>query len=257
MNTLPKFNHRLLVSCISLCSILLFFPARAQTFSEEELLSVLMTQEIDSNNNEEPDSLQISELQRSLREYLALAELAKKQGIADSRPMKARLYLQESQLLAIEYLRRQVQAYQPTDEDLRAVYDEQVSSFTEYHLRHILLKTEEQAIEVIKQLDRGVAFTKLAKKSLDYGNKNKGGDLGWARLNTWVPEFAEAAAKLKKGEYSGIPAKAQFGYHVILMVDEPRVPKDLPPFELVRAQLIELAKQKYLGQIQKNALVSP
>ena len=69
----------------------------------------------------------------------------------------------------------------------------------EIHARHILVATQAQAEDIIKQLDNGANFADLAKKySTDPGSVN-GGDLGWFKKTDMVPEFADAAFAMKDG----------------------------------------------------------
>ena len=60
------------------------------------------------------------------------------------------------------------------------------------------------------------------------------GDLGWFTLDTMVPPFAEAVARLGKGEISE-PVQTDFGWHVIRLNDS-RV-KAAPAFDEVREAL--------------------
>lgn len=91
----------------------------------------------------------------------------------------------------------------------------------EYSARHILVKTEAEAKDIIAQLGKGADFSKLAKeKSIDPGSKDKGGDLGWFSPATMVKPFSDAVADLQKGVgVSATPTQTQFGWHVIKLVD--------------------------------------
>lgn len=89
---------------------------------------------------------------------------------------------------------------------------------------HILVKTEQEAKDIIKLIDKSAKkedkFKELAKtKSQDPAGKN-GGYLGKFSVDQMVPEFSEAAAKLTKGSYSKTPVKTQFGYHIIFLKDK-------------------------------------
>jgi parvulin-like peptidyl-prolyl isomerase len=84
--------------------------------------------------------------------------------------------------------------------------------------QHILVKTEEQAREILNELKQGKSFEDLARtKSLCPSGK-KGGNLGWFGHGQMVREFQKAAFSLKKGEVSQ-PVKTQFGWHIIKVKD--------------------------------------
>ncbi len=86
-------------------------------------------------------------------------------------------------------------------------------------------KAEEEAKDLIKKLDDGEDFEDLAKKySDDEGTATNGGDLGFFSPDEMDDNFSEAALELKKGKYSSEPVKSQFGYHIILKVDEKEKP---------------------------------
>jgi peptidyl-prolyl cis-trans isomerase C len=78
------------------------------------------------------------------------------------------------------------------------------------------VQTEVQAKEVIVEIKKGADFGEVAKaKSLDPSGKQQGGDLGYFAREEMVPEFSEAAFKLKDGETTQAPVKSQFGWHII------------------------------------------
>ena len=81
-------------------------------------------------------------------------------------------------------------------------------------------RTEQEAKDIIAQLDKGADFATLAKdKTTDPSGKSNGGDLGYFTKQDMVPEFANAAFALKPGEYTKTPVKTQFGWHVIKLED--------------------------------------
>ena len=91
--------------------------------------------------------------------------------------------------------------------------------------RHILVATEEEALDVIAQLDNGADFAALAQDiSTDMGSAVDGGDLGYFALNgdttsKMVTEFSDAVRAQEIGVHSSAPVQSQFGYHIILVED--------------------------------------
>jgi peptidyl-prolyl cis-trans isomerase C len=130
-----------------------------------------------------------------------------------------------------------------TDAAIKSTYDEAAKNQkpeTEYHAHHILVPTEEEAKKALARVKGGEDFAKVAGEvSKDPGSK--GGDLGWFTKDRMVPEFGDAAAKLKPGELSE-PVKTQFGWHIIKL-DETRA-KTFPPLDQIKDQVARYVVQK-------------
>jgi peptidyl-prolyl cis-trans isomerase C len=150
-------------------------------------------------------------------------------------------YLRDKALM--ETLLGNVAKEAATDAAIKATYDEAAKNQkpeTEYHAHHILVPTEEEAKKALARVKGGEDFAKVAGEvSKDPGSK--GGDLGWFTKDRMVPEFGDAAAKLKPGELSE-PVKTQFGWHIIKL-DETR-PKTFPPLDQIKDQVARYVVQK-------------
>lgn len=125
-----------------------------------------------------------------------------------------------------------------TDQQLKAAYAEKAAAMKdqeEIRARHILVASEDEAKEVVKQLKKGGDFEKIAKdKSTDKGSGAQGGDLGYFTKERMIPEFATAAFKMKVGEISE-PIKTSFGWHVIKVEDRRKM--QAPTFDEMKDAL--------------------
>ncbi len=79
---------------------------------------------------------------------------------------------------------------------------------------HILVKTEQQAQQIMKRLTDGEEFAAVARRFSSCPSGKNGGDLGWFGKGMMVPEFEKIAFDEEVGKVVG-PIKTQFGYHVI------------------------------------------
>ena len=91
-----------------------------------------------------------------------------------------------------------------TDEELKEYFDENEESFFEpekVHARHILVETEQEALDIIAQLKEGIVdFSELAKEKSTGPSAENGGDLGFFTKGQMVKEFEDAAFALQPGE---------------------------------------------------------
>ena len=148
--------------------------------------------------------------------------------------------------LRLEYKRNQaVKDYvlkSIKDDEVKKYYEE--NTYGQVKASHILIKADvasdasdedkekaeaaakEKAENIIKKLDKGEDFAKLAKKnSDDEGTASNGGDLGYFDLDDMVSEFSDAVKELKKNEYTKEPVKTEYGYHIILKTGQKSKPK--------------------------------
>ncbi len=144
-----------------------------------------------------------------------------------------------------------------TDDKLKSLYDEFVKKVPpedEVRARHVLVKTEKEAKDIIEQLNKGGDFNKLAsEKSTDAASARQGGDLGYFTKTSMVPEFANAAFALKSGDYTKTPVKTDFGYHVIKVEDKRKTTP--PKLEAVKPQLIDMAANTYMEGLKKKVKI--
>jgi len=187
-----------------------------------------------------------------------LAQVAAKDGIAETDDYKRRLAAYQAKALRDSYLAEKI-APSVKEEEIKAAYDKESAKVTQterVRARHILVATEKEANDIEAKLKAGAKFEDLAKQySLD-GSKDYGGDLGYFTAPEMVPEFSKAAFALKVGEVSA-PVKTDYGWHVIRMDD--RKMGSAQPYDQVKSAiknvLVRDKVQALLASLQGTAKV--
>ena len=264
--------------CILLCAVLLLFSC-----SKKQEGKVLVNMEGEKITLDEfnkaldkipmnmkmlvaSESGKRSYLDNLITKKLLLRE-ARKEKIDSSKEFQDKFEEIKDQLLIESLLKKKLIAdAKGTDEELKAYYDAHKEEFKkdgEIDTRHVVVKTEDEAKQILAKAQKGEDFAELARKySLDPNAKASGGDIGYHPKGTLVPEYEAAAFKLKKvGQISGV-VKTQFGYHVIKL--EGMKPSTYVPFEEVKdfiKQKIGQEKQKelfekYIADLKKSAKIT-
>ncbi|GGF64602.1 hypothetical protein GCM10007301_25490 [Azorhizobium oxalatiphilum] len=170
-----------------------------------------------------------------LTDMTLLAQQAQAQKLDQTPEFTAKMnYLRTKALM--ETLMAEEAKKAVTEDAKRKTYDEfvkQTKPEEEVHARHILVDSEAKAKEIAAKAKAGGDFAALAKEN-SKDSAADGGDLGYFTKDQMVPEFAEAAFKLNKGQVSD-PVKTQFGWHVIKVEDKRQKP--VPTFEQVSDQI--------------------
>ena len=135
-------------------------------------------------------------------------------------------------------------------QDFYAKYLENFKTFQEFNASHILVKEEDDALQILEKLKIESEFSKLAKSYSIGPSKKNGGNLGWFRSGQMVKEFEEAVLKLKKGKITKKPVKTKFGYHIIMLNDI----RDSQPKKIndIKQQIVERIKQNSLSNLEKK-----
>ncbi|MEK9847065.1 MAG: peptidylprolyl isomerase [Rhodospirillaceae bacterium] len=197
-------------------------------------------------------------LDRLIDQQLILGE-AKKARL-DKRPdIERKLAYEKTKILNESYLEIVLEK-EVTAERIREVYNRAIAleeKREEIKARHILVKTEAEALDIINALKRGGDFISLAKERSTGPSGKNGGDLGFFTADQMVPPFSKAAYALRKGETSDKPVQTQFGWHVI-KVEDRRLAGARPFQELepqIREQLVTKAYEKIIQQFRKTAKI--
>ena len=136
-------------------------------------------------------------------------------------------YLEDRALRRIFLLQNVVPKVTP--DAVKKAYDAYVAAFQpidQVRAAHILVKTEDEAKDIKKQLDGGAVFADLAKaKSTDTGSGGQGGELGFFTKDQMVKPFADAAFAMTVGQISD-PVQSQYGWHIIKVEEKTKTAPD-------------------------------
>lgn len=235
------------------------FTVNGQTVSvaeQKELMKVLADRGV-------KDQKQQLEAARSiLAQEKLIEEAAKKANIAQDPAVKALIAERKTEIYSAELVRKNAAAHPLTDADLKKTYEEVKKQYdpNEIKVRHILVKTEQEAKDIIKSLNAGGDFAAIAKeKSLDQGTAAQGGEISFTNIRRIaIPGFAETAMALNKGSLLPVPFHSALGYHVIQLQDKREVP--LPSFDALKPQIQNLAAQRqaqqYMADLMRNAKIA-
>lgn len=204
----------------------------------------LATEDLGERLAQLPDERKRDEVINYLVDLKLGAKAAATAKIADTPDFAARLAYFREKVLLDQYLTAEGKKA-ATPEAAKKLYDETTKAMApeeEVNARHILVEDEAQAKAVAERLKKGEDFAKVAAElSKDPGSGKEGGSLGWFTKDRMVPEFAEVAFKLTKGQVSD-PVKSQFGWHIIKLEDKRAKP--LPDFAAVKPQIDQYLERK-------------
>jgi peptidyl-prolyl cis-trans isomerase C len=190
-----------------------------------------------------------------MTDMILVSKAAQDKKLGDTPEFKAKLDFARKKLL-MEAILKQAGTDAMTDAAMHQVYNDAVKTMSdeqEVHARHILIRAaagddkaskeaEDKIKAIIARLKKGEDFAKVASETTeDPSGKATGGDLGYFTKEQMVPEFADVAFKLDKGQISE-PVHTQFGWHVIKVEDKRKKPA--PSFDEVEPQIEQYVTRK-------------
>ncbi len=190
-----------------------------------------------------------------------MAQAAQKAGVEKDPEYQRMLDLAKKKLMINQWAKQQYEKTIVSESEAKEFYDKNAQKFMmpeQVHARHILLKDEKSAQELIDQL-KGLKGEELKKKFIELAKEKssgptgpKGGDLGYFTKDQMVVPFSKAAFALKKGEITPKPVQTQFGWHVIYIEDHKAAQKI--PFEQIKEKVIQnLKQQRFTERMKKES----
>jgi len=176
-------------------------------------------------------SMMTSQQQRKAINQLIERELyltlAKKEGIKNDPQFNIELQKIKENLMLDMWMKKRLENIRISNSEIWNYYINHDNKFHHSAMasaRHILVTTRDEAREIIRELEASsnlkAKFIQLAKTRSTGPSAKNGGDLGWFHKDQMVPEFSEAAFRLRKGEITHTPIHTPFGWHVIYLTDK-------------------------------------
>lgn len=190
-------------------------------------------------------------LERMIQQKLLIAE-GRKNKMAEDPAVVSRMKQVEDAIIGEIYLNKLIEK-NISPEFLQSQYDEFVAQnppAEQVHARHILLKTEADANNVIGHVAGGKKFEDAAREFSTGPSASSGGDLGFFKREDMVKPFSDAAFAMQPGEVSKAPVKTRFGWHVIQLVERRTV--EPPTFEELKPQLMQRAGRNVAADVMQQ-----
>jgi parvulin-like peptidyl-prolyl isomerase len=246
----------LAISSISLNAADYYGTVNGEKITKQDIAIVLRNPNVNFNSLPKKSKNQVLD---QVIEKKLLTEKAVKSGVDADVAYKDALVKLKRDLALEVWMQKEYKKVIISDKDKKAYYNKNKAKFkipAMLEARHILTKTEKEAKDIIKSLNKASKkkdeFIKLAKTKSVGPTAPKGGYLGKFPETKMVPEFSKAAKLLSKGQYSKTPVKTQFGYHVIFLED--KVATQTVSFDKAKGRITQtLLQQKFRAHIKKQA----
>jgi peptidyl-prolyl cis-trans isomerase C len=189
-------------------------------------------------------------IMRNLVTLELLAQEGKKLHLDQDPAVQAQIRLRTNDILARSVVQKYVaENAVVTEEAIRKYYEASKDTYTvgeQITASHILVKTEREAQEVLRELKQGKDFASVARAKSIGPSASKGGALGTFGRGRMVPAFEKAAFALKVGEISA-PVHTQFGYHIIKVTN--RIAARTKPLDEVRGDIRNTLISRYVDTL--------
>lgn len=176
-------------------------------------------------------------LETLVRQQLLVSE-AEKVGLANQKDIQAAVDEFRRTLIVQETVKNLLRDIKVSDEEARAFYEAQKTVLvepTQWHVRAIVVDSQEKANTLSTQLLQGADFVEIAKQNSIGETAAQGGDLGFI-AEAPFPEMQNAIAPLNTGEVSTV-LKGPQGYYIV-KVEEKKGGNPIP-FEDIKQDILD------------------
>ena len=193
-----------------------------------------------------------AQLLEQLVNFEVFLKYAKENNIEEEEEYKTQLKRVQEEIL-VQYVYSKLMREATVEEnELEEYYNANKNTFTEgesVRAKHILVATEDEALNVKKEIEEGLSFEEAAQKYSTCPSNVSGGDLGFFHAGQMVPEFEKAAFEAEIGAVTE-PVQTQFGFHLVKV--EEKKPAVVKSFEEVK----EIIRKNILTDRQRYKVAS-
>jgi parvulin-like peptidyl-prolyl isomerase len=154
-------------------------------------------------------------------------------------------------------LQEQAPPREPTEVEIQQEYDRlfvSAAPVKEFHVRHILVRTREDAVAVLQRIKSGKSFADIAAEvSIDPGSRSRGGDLGWNVPSSFIEEFSKTMVSLAPAGLAAEPTHTRFGWHVIEVLEAKTGKDSFPPLSAVKNRISARLKNAQGASVRVGA----
>ncbi|MFU0842912.1 MAG: PpiC domain-containing protein [Burkholderia sp.] len=194
------------------------------------------------------------ELERQVKNLLiqrtVLLQEAKKAGVEKRADVQNAIKNAHDEILVNALLADYASKNPVSEADLRKAYDNEKLAYgdTEYQIRLIIVKTEDEAKKLITRASkRNADFAQLASEnSIDARSKANGGLMGWVVPRMTPPALGATFAALKKGEVAQTPVRLENGFAVVKLDDKRAA--QFPTYEKRKPMLKRILENQRVNQ---------
>ncbi len=258
MNLIKSAVLTTMLTASSLMSAEVLATVNGKAINKSDVNSILKTQHMSFDKLSKTQQKQIL---NKLIERELLEKVASKSGVEKDPDYIKALNNYKKDLEIRVWMDKIYKRTLISDSEANKYYQEHKKQFVtpaEVHARHILVKTEKEAKDIIAQLSKlkgdvlKKKFIELAKEKSTGPSGRNGGDLGYFGKGQMVKPFSDAVFAMQKGEITKEPVKTQFGYHVIYLED--KKPAGTSSFEDVKNKIIARMRQEQFSKTIKNTI---
>jgi parvulin-like peptidyl-prolyl isomerase len=189
-----------------------------EAFTEEDLAPMLA--EVSEKNREKVKQRWI----KFFVETKVFGKEARKVGLDNDPEVAEDLQRRTDEFLAKAFRKRFIDEKFPVaDKEIADYYQSHLEKFrmpVKIRARSIVVKTREEAEEILKELEQGASFKSLAmERSIDPTFGPKGGDMGWFGQGEREPALEKVALSMENGQVSDI-IETETGYGIIELMNK-------------------------------------